>query len=93
MVSLQVQIYNRGRESYHNHKHSQTCKNFFLNILFLILILDLPYCQMVVIQYFIMLLILPILILSIFTQGSSNTVKETLVFKNILYRDATAFLT
>ena len=26
-----------------------------------------------------MLLILPILILSIFTQGSSNTVKETLV--------------
>ena len=50
VVSLQIQIYNRGRKSYHNHKHSQTHKNFFLNILFLILILDLPYCQMVVIQ-------------------------------------------
>ena len=40
----------------------------------------------------IMLLTLPILILSIFTQSSSNTVKETLVFRNILYRYTTAFL-
>ena len=39
-VSLQIQIYNKGRESYHSHKHSQTHKNFFLNILFLVLILD-----------------------------------------------------
>ena len=43
-------VYSKGRESYHSHKHSQTHKNFFLNILFLILILDLPCCQMVVIQ-------------------------------------------
>ena len=35
----------------------------------------------------------PILILSIFTQSSSITVKETFVFRNILYSDSTAFLT
>ena len=27
-VSLQIQIYNKGRESYHNHKHSDT-QEFF----------------------------------------------------------------
>ena len=39
-----------------------------------------------------MLLTLPILIHSIFTQSSSNTVKETFCFRNILFETQQHFL-
>ena len=91
MVSLQIQIYNRSRESYHNHKHSQE----FFSKYFISCIDTGPSIlsngsNSIILSCCLFFLYL-FLVFS--HKAAATQLQKTFVFRNILYRDTTAFIT